>query len=87
MKVLENCNTIVASSLEQTNWLRKNLHVRVAQPDLESTTDSSNELDHTPDIENNSLDFDGLCIYIYISVRHGSGRVGSKNTDRFRILY
>ncbi len=65
MKVLENCNTIVASSLEQTNWLRKNLQVRVAQPDLELITDSSNELNHIPDIENNSLDFDGLCIYIY----------------------
>ncbi|CAF0867652.1 unnamed protein product [Adineta ricciae] len=36
MKVLDNCNTIVASSLEQTTWLRKNLQVRVAQPDTQS---------------------------------------------------
>ncbi len=63
MKVLENCNTIVASSLEQTNWLRKNLQVRLAQPDLETPIDSSNEIDQVSDIENNSLDFDGLFIY------------------------
>ncbi len=37
MRVLDNCNTIVASSLEQTTWLRKNLQVRVAQPDVQST--------------------------------------------------
>ena len=37
MRVLDNCNTIVASSLEQTTWLRKNLQVRVAQPDIQST--------------------------------------------------
>jgi hypothetical protein len=37
MRVLDNCNTIVASSLEQTTWLRKNLQVRVAQPDTQST--------------------------------------------------
>lgn len=36
MRVLDNCNTIVASSLEQTTWLRKNLQVRVAQPDAQS---------------------------------------------------
>jgi hypothetical protein len=63
MRVLENCNTIVASSLEQTNWLRKNLQVRLAQPDLETPIDSSNETDQVSDIENNSLDFDGLFIY------------------------
>jgi len=62
MRVLENCNTIVASSLEQTNWLRKNLQVRLAQPDLETPIDSSNEIDQISDIENNSLDFDGLFI-------------------------
>lgn len=37
MRVLDNCNTIVASSLEQTTWLRKNLQVRVAHPDTQST--------------------------------------------------
>jgi hypothetical protein len=36
MRVLDNCNTIVASSLEQTTWLRKNLQVRVTQPDIQS---------------------------------------------------
>ncbi|CAF3354247.1 unnamed protein product [Rotaria sp. Silwood1] len=41
MRVLDNCNTIVASSLEQTTWLRKNLQVRVAQPDNQSTKSSS----------------------------------------------
>jgi hypothetical protein len=59
MKVLEHCNTIVASSLEQTNWLRKNFQVRLVQPDLETTTGSSNEIDHVPDTKNNALDFDG----------------------------
>jgi hypothetical protein len=63
MKVLENCNTIVASSLEQTTWLRKNLQVRLAQPDLEPTTDSSPETDHVSDFENNAFDFDGLFTY------------------------
>ena len=59
MKVFENCNTIVASSLEQTTWLRKNLHVRVTQSDSETTTqttiDASNEIDN----DNPILDFDG----------------------------
>ncbi|CAF2527782.1 unnamed protein product [Rotaria sp. Silwood2] len=41
MRVLDNCNTIVASSLEQTTWLRKNLQVRVAQPDIQSSKSSS----------------------------------------------
>ncbi|CAM4958947.1 unnamed protein product [Rotaria socialis] len=41
MRVLDNCNTIVASSLEQTTWLRKNLQVRVAQPDAQSIKSSS----------------------------------------------
>jgi hypothetical protein len=41
MRVLDNCNTIVASSLEQTTWLRKNLQVRVAQPDNQSTKTAS----------------------------------------------
>lgn len=41
MRVLDNCNTIVASSLEQTTWLRKNLQVRVAQPDNQSNKSSS----------------------------------------------
>ncbi|CAF3570172.1 unnamed protein product [Adineta steineri] len=58
MKVLENCNTIVASSLEQSKWLRKNLHVRVAQSDSEPIKlpiiDSSNEIDNN----NLTLDFD-----------------------------
>ena len=64
MRVLEYCNTIVASSLEQTKWLRKNLHVRLAQHDLETTTDSSNEIDSVPDIEkNNALDFNGLYLF------------------------
>ncbi|CAF2541147.1 unnamed protein product [Rotaria sp. Silwood2] len=61
MKVLENCNTIVASSLEQTNWLRKNLQVRIAQfePGTQQITlDSSNEIDRSLTSENNSLDFD-----------------------------
>jgi hypothetical protein len=59
MKALENCNTIVASSLEQTNWLRKYLQVRLAQTDQESTIpESSNELDPVPKLENTSPDFD-----------------------------
>ncbi len=67
MKALEHCNTIVASSLEQTRWLRRNLHVRLAQTDLESTSiDSSNEIDHSPELENNTLDFDGLYIFVKI---------------------
>jgi hypothetical protein len=41
MRVLDNCNTIVASSLEQTTWLRKNLQVRVAHPDAQSTKSGS----------------------------------------------
>ena len=44
MKLLENCNTIVASSLEQTKWLRKNLQVRSVPSDLTSINgDSTNE--------------------------------------------
>jgi hypothetical protein len=64
MKVLENCNTIVASSLEQTNWLRKNLQVRLTQPDQQESTiiDSSNEIDHVSDLENNTPDSDGSSI-------------------------
>ena len=41
MRVLDNCNTIVASSLEQATWLRKNLQVRVAQPDAQSIKSGS----------------------------------------------
>lgn len=41
MRVLDSCNTIVASSLEQTTWLRKSLQVRVAQPDNQSTKSGS----------------------------------------------
>jgi hypothetical protein len=58
MKVFENCNTIVASSLEQTTWLRKNLQVRLTQSDSDTTTqitiDASNETDSdnpTPDLD------------------------------------
>ncbi|CAF1108703.1 unnamed protein product [Rotaria sordida] len=61
IKVLENCNTIVASSLEQTNWLRKNLQVRITQSEPNTqriTTDSFNELDRSLNNENTSLDFD-----------------------------
>ncbi|CAF3374341.1 unnamed protein product [Rotaria sp. Silwood1] len=61
MKVLENCNTIVASSLEQTNWLRKNLQVRISQTDpctQPITMDSFNELDRSYTNENTSLEFD-----------------------------
>jgi hypothetical protein len=46
MRVLENCNIIVASSLKQTTWLRKNLHVRFVQSEAETipiNIDSSNE--------------------------------------------
>jgi len=70
MRVLDNCNTIVASSLEQTTWLRKNLQVRVAQPDSQSTKSSStanqtapigigsaNETGHNPG--DDPADFDG----------------------------
>ncbi len=70
MRVLDNCNTIVASSLEQTTWLRKNLQVRVAQPDIQSTksgstgnptppmgTGSSNETGNIPG--DDPADFDG----------------------------
>jgi hypothetical protein len=70
MRVLDNCNTIVASSLEQTTWLRKNLQVRVAQPDVQSTksgstgnqtapigTGSSNETGTNPG--DDPPDFDG----------------------------
>ncbi len=48
MRVLDNCNTIVASSLEQTTWLRKNLQVRVAQPDSQSIKSSSTGNQTTP---------------------------------------
>jgi hypothetical protein len=70
MRVLDSCNTIVASSLEQTTWLRKNLQVRVAQPDTQSVksgstsnplapvgTNSSNETSHLP--TDDASDFDG----------------------------
>jgi hypothetical protein len=70
MRVLDNCNTIVASSLEQTTWLRKNLQVRVAQPDVQSTksgstgnqitpigSGSTNETGNTPG--DDAADFDG----------------------------
>ena len=70
MRVLDNCNTIVASSLEQTTWLRKNLQVRVAQPDAQSTKSgaiahqttstgigSSNETSSIPG--DDPTDFDG----------------------------
>ncbi|UJR10286.1 hypothetical protein I4U23_014493 [Adineta vaga] len=46
MKVLEQCNTIVASSLKQTTWLRKNLQVRRDQADSETVNDSSSETDN-----------------------------------------
>ncbi len=48
MRVLDNCNTIVASSLEQTTWLRKNLQVRVAQPDIQSTKSGATTNQTTP---------------------------------------
>lgn len=70
MRVLENCNTIVASSLEQTTWLRKNLQVRVAQLDPQSTksgsapanlasigASSANEANHLP--VDDPADFEG----------------------------
>ncbi|CAM4914423.1 unnamed protein product [Rotaria socialis] len=61
MKVLDNCTTIVGLSLEQTNWLRKNLQVRMTQTDpgtQPTTIDSSYEIDRTPSIEKSLLDFD-----------------------------
>jgi hypothetical protein len=61
MKVLETCNTIVASSLEQTKWLRKNLQVRLTQSDLETAptiTDSPNETDRVSDDDTSAIDFD-----------------------------
>ena len=59
MKALENCNTIVASSLEQTKWLRKNLQVRLTQSDQESISpESPHELDPLPQLENTSPDSD-----------------------------
>ena len=72
MRVLDNCNTIVASSLEQTTWLRKNLQVRVAQPDAQSTKSGSVGNQATPSglgasSEGGNLpvddaaDFDGKC--------------------------
>lgn len=48
MKVLENCNTIVASSLEQTTWLRKTFQVRVAQPEIQSNKSGSTNNQTTP---------------------------------------
>ncbi|CAF0944762.1 unnamed protein product [Adineta steineri] len=71
MRVLDNCNTIVASSLEQTTWLRKNLQVRVAQPDIQSTKSGSTSNQTTPIGTNSSngpetipgddpADFDGV---------------------------
>jgi hypothetical protein len=71
MRVLDNSNTIVASSLEQTTWLRKNLQVRVPHTDVQSikTTSinnsqpistgmsSSNETGHLP--IDDPTDFDG----------------------------
>ena len=68
MRVLDNCNTIVASSLEQTTWLRKNLQVRVAQPDAQSNKSSATANQTTPIGSSNetgniladdSADFDG----------------------------
>ena len=72
MRVLDHCNTIVASSLEQTTWLRKNLQVRVPHTETQSVksgstgnpqtpmgTGGSNESSHLPVDE--GVDFDGEC--------------------------
>lgn len=67
MKVLENCNAIVASSLEQTNWLRRNRQVRVSRSEslsaslpLPSTiVDSSPHLLNRPPADE-SVNIDGL---------------------------
>ncbi len=65
MKVLETCNTIVASSLQQTTWLRKNLQVRLSLPDLEipqTIIDSSNEMERIPEDDTTTTDYDSLYI-------------------------
>ena len=67
MKVLENCNTIVAASLQQTKWSRKNLQVRRAEPDpdtTQTTVGSFNETDRTLSSDNTVVDFDGQYIQI-----------------------
>ena len=65
MNALQICNTIVASALEQTTWLRKNFQIRLAQPDLENpltTPDSSAETDRIPEDETTAIDFDSSYI-------------------------
>lgn len=67
MKVLENCNAVVAASLEQTTWLRKNLQVRIVQSDTTSTQismDSPNETDRISNSDNATPNFDGSFIHV-----------------------
>ena len=59
MKVLEYCNTTVASSLKQTTWLRKNLQVRVTQSELDNTKQAISESFSETDSEGPVLDLDG----------------------------
>ncbi|CAF1093610.1 unnamed protein product [Adineta ricciae] len=58
MKVLEYCNTTVASSLKQTAWLRKNLQVRVTQSELDNTKQAISESSYEIDSEGPVLDLD-----------------------------
>jgi hypothetical protein len=46
MQLLENCSTIVASSLEQSNWLRKTRHVRLTSSDSHSTSPIGTDTNH-----------------------------------------
>jgi len=55
MKALENCNSIVSSSLKHPRWLRKTLQGRLPQPDLDSAADSSTETETSPETENDGL--------------------------------
>lgn len=57
-KLFELCNSIVASSLQQTTWLRKNFAVKLnPQPDLKSQSSSSqlNQANGQSNITNSSL--------------------------------
>lgn len=58
MKVLEDCNTIVASSLEQTSRLRKNFQVRMTQTDAgtqSSDDDISSDYSSTSNLSTTAI--------------------------------
>ncbi|CAF1040873.1 unnamed protein product [Didymodactylos carnosus] len=58
MRVLDNCNIIVASSLQQTTWLRKNLQVRLANSDGTVVKNNEQLLDVPIAVSQTMISFD-----------------------------